>query len=112
MQNLKQNWAQYLILIIIIPALGWFLVFDRQNLKEADAKCLETSTQLCSRVDKLETTLPFMGKALDKNTEAIEKVADNVQEIKVLLIQTISKSRYGRTDDRGGMIDEYKHSDN
>lgn len=52
--NLKRNWPHYLMITILIPALGWLLIFDRQNLKESDAACLKQATEVCRRVDRLE----------------------------------------------------------
>ena len=55
--------------------------------------------KLCSRVDKIETTLPYTTKALDRNTEAIRKIGEDIQEIKVILVTTIKDRKDGNSKD-------------
>ena len=56
--------------------------------------------ELNSRVATLETSLPFVRSAMEKNMATIEKMADDVQDIKVLLFSTVKKRTAERGDER------------
>lgn len=80
----------------------YFSTGKLESFDAADAKCIESITHtneqlstLCSRVDKIETALPYTTRALEKNTLTIEKMAGDVQEIKVLLMTNIKKRELG-----------------
>jgi CRISPR/Cas system CSM-associated protein Csm4 (group 5 of RAMP superfamily) len=90
-QTLQKHWPSGVI-FILVGVTAYLSQGKLESYAEADKACrtelrevAKTQTIICSRVDKLETTLPFINKTMEKNTNAIEKMSDNVEEIKMLL---------------------------
>jgi hypothetical protein len=93
-----RDWAPTALLIIVLPMLGWYLTFDRNNLKEADASCLAQTKAVCTRVDKLETHYKV---TITDMKEDMRDVRDDIKDIKSILVRALgrnvrdSKETYG-----------------
>lgn len=85
-----RSWAPTVLLVILLPFMGWYLSFDRNNLKEADASCNKNVTELCSRVDRLETHYKV---TITDMKEDIRDMRDDIKDIKKLLVRTVKQKQ-------------------
>lgn len=74
---MKTTWQKVLAaaVLVLFTLTCWWLQFDRQSLKEADAACQIETKKNCSRLDKLETDYRI----------TISNIAEDVKEIKSLI---------------------------
>ena len=102
-QTIRQNWLQILLLSIIIPMVGWLLIQDRSQFKEADERLTKTDKEIaytikCAqdamnnlsiRVNRLETSYEIMIPRLVDNTK---KMSEDIKTIRDIVYKQAKKN--------------------
>lgn len=97
MDYFKDKWMQMLILLILIPALGYLIVAERNDLKAEVTANKTCSADNKSRLDKIETSYSLTVRSLQKDigsvVTSVDKMTASVNEIKELIQATALKQK-------------------
>ena len=101
-ENLKNNLASIVVLVVLLPCLGFYFVADRQMLKEADSDCAKITARICSRLDKLETSYQITVTGLKDDMKSVSQdigdVRQDIGDIKELLFKAMGERENERRD--------------
>jgi hypothetical protein len=107
-----KHWPTGLIVSILLGMTAYLSTGRIDSLVKADSDCMAEIKSTCEKVvvmekrlDRIETTLPYTVKAIEKNTKTLEAMAENVQEIKILMITNLKEKESINGYDRSKIRD-------
>jgi len=91
--TIERHWPSGVI-AILIAVTGFLSVQQFAAFAKNDETCVsgvkenqKCIIELTSRMDRLETSLPYMTKTIEKNTKTLEGMAEDLTDIKILIQQ-------------------------
>ena len=102
----SKHWPTGLVVAILISMTAYLSQDKLVALSKADAECssaIKINGKMINEVEKrvtaIETKMPYTTEALKKNTQTIENMAKDVQEIKLILVKSIRERGGGQGDE-------------